>query len=94
MLKFLERWKYKLPKKINKVWYNRSVHISNMKYPIIFNENKRYINCEIGLKVVMNEFENGKKAFYKVSKIRNLRGGDWLYDSDNIECDLEFSHIE
>jgi len=29
------------------------------------NENKRYINCEIGLKVVMNEFENGKKARIK-----------------------------
>ena len=26
---------------------------------------KRYINCEIGLKVVMNEFENGKKARIK-----------------------------
>ena len=41
MFKCLERWTYKLPKKIKKVWNNRSYNISNMKYPIIFNENKR-----------------------------------------------------
>jgi len=86
--------KHNQPFYIRGVWYNRSVHSRTDKYPKVFDEQKKYINAKIGLIVLMNELPNGDKVFYRIIEIRYLRGSDWLYDSDNIECDLKFSHIE
>ena len=44
MFKLIQRLRYKLPLRIKNVWYNRSVHISKENYPIVFDENERYID--------------------------------------------------
>jgi len=41
----------------------------------------------------MIELENGLFAYYKITKIHRKRGGDWLYDSDRYNYDLEFERV-
>ena len=93
MLKLIQRLRYKLPKRIKNMWYNRSVHIGKEKFPEVWDKEGNYINCTVGLKVKMYELKNEKFAYYKVVKIKKSKGGDWLYSSDNIDCDITFSHI-
>lgn len=83
----------KIPKYKKDVWYNRSNNIEDEKYPIIFNSNNSYIDCSIGLEVVMGLTKDNKNIYYKVVKIRKTRGSDWLYPSDAINCDLKFSRV-
>lgn len=84
----------KIPLHKKDVWYNISNNISKELYPIIFDKDKNYIDCEMGLKVVMGKTKDGKLIYYKVVKIRRTKGSDWLYPSDAINCDLKFSHIQ
>lgn len=92
MIRLIQRLKYKQPKTHNSVWYNCSVHMSDRKYPIVFDENDNYIDCEIGKLVVMDEFENDKKAYYKITDIKS-RYGDFIYPSDGIRCNMKFHSI-
>lgn len=94
MFKAIQRIKNRLPRKIVDVWYNVTAHSSTTKFPVIFDENHDYIECEIGLKVKMKELKNGDSVYYEVTRIRCSSGGDWLYPSDNTQCDLKFSHIK
>lgn len=82
------------PKYKRNVWYNRAAHLSAEKYPEMFDENNKYIPCEIGLEVKMGETSGGKSVYYKVIDMGRSRGSDWLYDSDAINCDLKFSKIK
>ena len=50
MFKLIQILRYRLPKRIKNVWYNRSVHIAKEEFPIVWDENERYINPKIGLK--------------------------------------------
>jgi len=90
---FLKRIKNKSPKYIKDVWYNVTVWNKERKYPIIFDKNDNYINCKLGLKVVMKELENNEKVYYEVVKLYDRQGGDYYYSSDATYCDLRFSHI-
>lgn len=87
------RIKNKCPKIINNVWYNLSVHSSKTDFPQVFDDNKKYIYCKMGLKVKMIQLKDGRFAWYEVIKIKYSSGGDWLFDSDRINCDVKFSHI-
>lgn len=81
------------PRYQTNVWYNYSIW-SEEKYPIVFNDTKSYIDCYVGLKVVMGVTTKNKKVYYTVSSIKQMPGGDWYYPSDSIHCNLTFSHIE
>jgi len=87
-----DRLKYNIPRVQNDVWYNYSLH-SKGKYPKVFDENGKYIQCEIGQKLQMGETACGKKIYYKIKNIRSRRGGDWLYSSDSFRCDMTFCEI-
>ena len=84
--------KYNLPRHRKNVWYNYSIHADG-EYPIVFDKFKNYIPCEIGLIAQMGVTKCGKKIYYKVTNMYRTRGGDWLYQSDAINCDMVFSHI-
>ena len=93
MFKLFQRFRYKLPLRIKNVWYNRSIYISKEEYPIVWDKDVKYIDPKIGLKVKMRKLKNGKFAYYKIVKIKKSKGSDWLHSTDNIDCDLQFSHI-
>lgn len=93
-MKILQRIKNKLPKKMRNVWWNQSVHMSDIKFPIVNWKEISYLNCEVGLIVPMKELPNGKYAYYEVVSIEYKRGGDWLYPSDSIECNMKFHSID
>jgi len=84
--------KFKFPKTKKDVWYNYGVWTKG-EYPIVFDENKNYIECKIGLIVQMGITECGKKVFYKITGKYFTKGGDFYYPSDAINCDMEFSHV-
>lgn len=84
--------KEKFPRYLKNIWYNYGVHSEN-QYPIVFDENKKYIDCEVGKCVQMNTTSEGKKVFYEITKMWHTRGSDFLYSSDSINCDMVFSHI-
>jgi len=88
----IERRLYNIPKYYRKLWYNRAVHSRDTKYPIVFDKDKKYINCTKGLEVVMGETKDGRLIYYKIVKTY-YRSADWLYDSDGFSCDLKFSRI-
>src|ERR1700679_2997914 len=92
-LKFITRLAHKLPKYINDIWYNKSAYMSEEKYPVIFDSDKNYIDCELGVKVIMGKTKDGKSIYYEVIKKWRTSGGDWLASSDAINCNLKFSHI-
>lgn len=94
MLKFILRVIYKLPKNYKNVWYNRSCYIESEHYPKIFDDDKRYIPCKKGGLVVMGKTKSGENIYYKVTRCWATRGGDWLHDTDAINCDLDFCYIE
>jgi hypothetical protein len=92
----------KFPKYIKNVWWNGAAYIKDCKFPVIFDENEKYIHCEEGMEVAM--FENdltyrghpvAERAMYKVTKVwRDRPWSDWLHSSDSIHCNMEFSHVE
>lgn len=92
-LNTIERRLYGIPKYYHKLWYNQSVHCKNVKYPIVFDSDKKYINCNKGLELVMGETKDGRLIYYKIIKTY-YRSADWLYDSDGYSCDLKFSRFE
>ena len=92
MINFIQRLRNRLPKYKYDVWYNYSAHTKEVVYPIIFDEKDKYIDCKIGVKVIMGKTNSGKNIYYEVVGIRS-RNGDWLYDSDSYKCKMKFSHI-
>ncbi len=71
------------PKYKNDFWYNHTIHSSDVNYSV-FDEKGAYINCVVGLEIQL------KDGLYKVIKVwRHNPGGDWLYPSDCIQCDLK-----
>lgn len=94
MWKFIQRILNRLPKYKFSVWYNHHAH-DRKAYPIIFDADKKYIDCKIGVKLVMGETKDGEKIYYKVVKYwRERPWADWLYETDCINCHMKFSHIE
>ena len=91
MYQTLKRWLYRKPKYLN-VWYNQAVH-TNELYPHVFNDKGTYIPCKLGMVIKMFETSNNQSVYYKIIRIIKTPGGDWLYDSDNINCQLKYSHI-
>mgnify|MGYP003671009134 FL=1 len=92
-MSFIQRIINGIPKYKKDVWYNQSNNMSDRKYPIIFDSNKSYIDCKIGLEVIMGVTKDNKNIYYKVVKMKKTRGSDWLYPSDAINCDLKFSRV-
>ena len=43
----LNRFVHKLPKHMKCVWYNQTVWIHDAKYPIVYDDDKKYIPCKI-----------------------------------------------
>ena len=76
-----------------KIWYNRSIWMDKEKYPIIYDSTTKYINPNIGNKVIMGHTRTGKPVYYTITNITRSRGGDWFYDSDAYNVDLVFSHF-
>lgn len=76
------------------VWYNAAANMSSTEYPVIFDEKQNYIDCEIGLKCVMGKTKDGRRIYYKVTKIWRSKGSDFLYPSDATHCSMKFSHVE
>lgn len=91
-LNIIERRLYGIPKYYHKLWYNQAVHCRDTKYPIVFDNDKKYINCREGLECVMDETQDGRLIYYKITKTY-YRSADWLYDSDGYSCDLKFSRL-
>lgn len=87
----------KIPKYYNNIWWNRTCHMSDVIYPVIFDKNKKYINCQVakqeGLEIKMGETKYGDDILYKVVKVWKTKGSDWLYDTDPYNCNLKFSRI-
>jgi hypothetical protein len=90
---FFLRIKYKLPKYYKDVWYNQSLHMSKIEYPVVFNENDKYIYPKKGLLVLM-EVKDGYYFYYKIINITRSKGSCWLYDTDPINCTLKFADIK
>ena len=95
MLKrFIQRIRYRLPRTITDIWYNQSVHMSSRNYPVIYDEEGDYIDCEKGILIQMVDVGEDKVAVYEVTKTKKTSGGDWLYPSDAINCEAKFHHVE
>ncbi len=92
-MEWLTRLINNIPKYINDVWYNKSVWIEEEKYPVIYDSEGKYINCEVGIKVIMGKTKIGNDIYYTVVKTWQTSGGDFIYPSDAINCKLKFSHI-
>ena len=90
--KLISSKRYGFPKHKKDVWYNYGVWTKG-EYPIVFDENKNYIECKIGLIVQMGVTECGKKVFYEITDTYRTRGGDFYYPSDAINCNMVFSHV-
>ena len=65
----------------------------NEKFPIVFDSKKNYIHPKLNLIVQMGFTSCGKKVYYKITKLYETKGGDWIYDSDSINCDMVFYSI-
>jgi hypothetical protein len=87
------RWKYNLPKKMKKVWWNRTLHMTEYIFPVLTWSGIRYLKCKVGLIVPMEKLKDGRYAYYRVVKISKSPGGDWLFDTDPIDCDMVFEGI-
>jgi len=92
ILEFLKKGRSGMPKYIKDIWYNTSVWTGKDKFPIVFDDKGRYIDCEIGLKIIMGKTKNNENIYYEVIKLWKSGGGDFRYDSDAIHCTLKFSH--
>lgn len=92
MIKLLLRLKYRLPKNMKSIWWNRSIY-TDKKYPIVNWELIGYLNCKVGLVVPMVDLGKGKYAYYKVVKIYPTSGGDWFNSSDKWNCDMIFETV-
>jgi len=92
-MKLLKRLRYRLPKYKEDIWYNRSVWMSNKTYPLVFDDNQKYINCEVGLEVLMGITKSGLGIYYEVIKVFKTRGSDFIHPSDAINCDLKFKDV-
>jgi hypothetical protein len=53
------RWIHKIPKYKKDVWWNQSCHMSDQKYPKVFDKDKHYIDCRVGQEVKMGETKSG-----------------------------------
>ena len=84
--------KYGLPKVMKDVWLAAGVHMSDKPYPPVWDENGDYIDDHVGDILPMKELPNGQFAYYKIISFTYKRG-DWLYDSDGYNYNLEFSHV-
>ncbi len=93
MKQLILRLIYNIPKYHNNVWYNQTVWIKEKQYPIII-DGQRYIDCKVGLKVIMGKTKRGKDIYYEVVKMWRTPGGDYIYASDAINCKLKFSHLK
>ena len=93
MRNFIQRILNKLPKYKYGVWYNYHIH-NRKEYPIVFDSNGEYIDCEVGVKLIMGKTKRNENIYYEVVSYKYGRQGDWLYDSDRINCKMKFSHIE
>lgn len=90
-----ERVTYGLPKYKKDVWWNADLHAGKKKdSPKVFDANGKYIDCRVGQIVPADETDDGHIAYYKVTKVWQRPGGDWLYASDANHCNLKFSHLE
>lgn len=92
MIKFLLSLWYRVPYHYTNKWYNASAY-DKKAYPKIFDEKGEYIYPKDGVKVIMNHLEDGRAVYYEISNTYNQLGGDWLHDTDRINCDLVFSHV-
>ena len=92
-LNLVLRWLHKIPKYERGVWWNQSCYMSDIKYPKVFDKDKRYIDCVVGQEVKMGETKLGEDILYKVVKCWRTQGSDWLYDTDANSCNLKFSRI-
>lgn len=93
MMQFIQRLKNRLPKYKYDVWYNYHAH-DRKQYPIIFDKDGKYIDCNVGIKLIMGETKTGGKIYYEIMSYKYGRRGDWLYETDRINCKMKFSHIE
>lgn len=76
------------------VWYNHHVH-DRKAYPVVFDKEGNYIDCKVGVKLLMGKTKSGDNIYYKVTSYhRDRPWSDWLYSSDSIKCTMKFSHIE
>jgi len=92
-LNLVLRWLNKIPKYEKNVWWNRSCHMREQKYPKVFDKDKHYIDCRVGQEVKMGETKLGEDILYTVIKVWRTQGSDWLYDTDAYSCNLKFSRI-
>lgn len=84
--------KYDLPKVMKNVWLAAGIHMSDKKYPPVWDENGDYIDNNIGDILPMEELPDGQFAYYKIISSSHRRG-DWLYDTDAYQYTMEFSHV-
>ena len=85
--------KYKLEKEMKDVWLAAGVHMSDKKIPPVWDEKGDYISNKTGDILPMVEVEEGLFAYYKIVRSKRKSGGDWLYNTDAWNYDLEFTHI-
>jgi len=89
----LQRRRYGLKKVLRDQWLAAGVHMSDKPLPPVWDANGKYIDLNIGDIMPMEDLGNGKYAYYKIIKEMRKSGGDWLYDTDAYNYDMEFSHI-
>lgn len=85
--------KYKLEKYMKNVWLAAGIHMSDKKLPPVWDEDGKYIDINVGDILPMVELPDALFAYYKITSYTRKRGGDWLYDTDAYDYDLEFSHV-
>jgi len=91
--KILERKRYGLEKFVEDVWWNRTLHMREERFPMIKFENYGYVYCREETIVPMKDLGDNLYAYYKVIKVNRKSGGDWLYDSDRYSCDMEYAFV-
>jgi hypothetical protein len=78
---------------MKKIWWNSSMYMEEVIFPIVNWEQIGYLNCAVGLIIPMKDLGNGKYAYYEVVRVYGTGGSDWIRPSDSKNCDLRFHSI-
>jgi len=93
LLKYFIRNKYNLPRVLKKEWLAAGVYMRDKPLPPVWDEKGEYIDIHIGDIMPMFKIKNNLFAYYKVIRKYRKGGGDFLYDTDRYDYDMEFTHI-
>lgn len=69
-------------------WYNYNIYSTDDPCLKVFDDDKKYIEAELGNIHEYMGLQDGYKVYYKITSLRYRRAGDYLHSGDGYLCDL------